>query len=311
MTTRCNFFYLSSQLSVELSETQSRYAFQASHHLLAQLHSTASNAALLTTDTQNTVQHWHLTGSTLQFVHSVYGHCSDASAALLFLSFSGQHLDIPTNAYLLGSGYRAYSPTKMRFHSPDTLSPFGAGGLNAYAYCAGDPINASDPSGHSRLRRSNSVPTLHAQPKLRRLSMPELQGVPAGLEKISHLPPMDKILSHLGNKDLINLSQTSKALANTIGARSLHRAKQLSDSMEILAAAEGNREGILPKHALEMAAERYPDYKPGAKDLMKVWQTSREADSYQGTSTTTSVFVGPRGILGIRQGHQKHYLSPI
>jgi hypothetical protein len=35
----------------------------------------------------------------------------------------------------------------MRFHAPDTLSPFGKGGINAYMYCAGDPVNHSDPSG--------------------------------------------------------------------------------------------------------------------------------------------------------------------
>ncbi|WP_147458691.1 RHS repeat-associated core domain-containing protein, partial [Pseudomonas savastanoi] len=36
----------------------------------------------------------------------------------------------------------------MRFNSPDSLSPFGKGGMNAYAYCAGDPVNRSDPTGH-------------------------------------------------------------------------------------------------------------------------------------------------------------------
>ncbi len=28
------------------------------------------------------------------------------------------------------------------------MSPFGKGGMNAYAYCAGDPVNRSDPTGH-------------------------------------------------------------------------------------------------------------------------------------------------------------------
>jgi hypothetical protein len=37
----------------------------------------------------------------------------------------------------------------MRFNSPDSLSPFGEGGLNAYAYCIGDPINRRDPTGHA------------------------------------------------------------------------------------------------------------------------------------------------------------------
>ncbi|MGY2189231.1 RHS repeat-associated core domain-containing protein [Pseudomonas sp. SDO5591_S426] len=48
----------------------------------------------------------------------------------------------------MGNGYRAFSPVLMKFNSPDTLSPFDKGGLNAYAYCLGDPINRADPNGH-------------------------------------------------------------------------------------------------------------------------------------------------------------------
>lgn len=79
--------------------------------------------------------------------YTVYGHdgCEQSSSVL---RFSGQRKEPATGHYLLGNGYRAFNPVLMRFLSPDSLSPMGAGGLNCYAYCAGDPVNNVDPSGH-------------------------------------------------------------------------------------------------------------------------------------------------------------------
>jgi RHS repeat-associated protein len=62
--------------------------------------------------------------------------------------FAGERQDELTGWYMPGS-YRPYDPVLMSFLSPDSESPFGAGGLNAYAYCAGDPINNIDPDGHA------------------------------------------------------------------------------------------------------------------------------------------------------------------
>jgi RHS repeat-associated protein len=61
--------------------------------------------------------------------------------------FTGQRLDEASGGYHLGQGHRMYSPRLMRFVSADMLSPFSDGGINAYAYCAGDPINRKDPDG--------------------------------------------------------------------------------------------------------------------------------------------------------------------
>ncbi|WP_247256760.1 RHS repeat-associated core domain-containing protein [Pseudomonas moorei] len=64
------------------------------------------------------------------------------------MGFNGQLREARLGWYLLGNGYRAYNTRLMRFHSPDSWSPFGGGGLNAYMYCVGDPVNRVDPTGH-------------------------------------------------------------------------------------------------------------------------------------------------------------------
>jgi RHS repeat-associated protein len=62
--------------------------------------------------------------------------------------FNGQRPDPVSGHFHLGNGYRAYNPVPGRFTAPDSWSPFGAGGINPYAYCTGDPVNRTDPSGH-------------------------------------------------------------------------------------------------------------------------------------------------------------------
>lgn len=82
--------------------------------------------------------------------YTAYGEHSSTETDSM-LGFKGEYLDTDTGQYVLGAGGqgRYYSASSMRFHTPDSLSPFGPGGPNLYAYCAeGDPVNFSDPSGH-------------------------------------------------------------------------------------------------------------------------------------------------------------------
>lgn len=78
---------------------------------------------------------------------SPYGNGKPSMETMPF-GFNGERIDRISGAYHLGNGYRAYNPVLMRFNCPDNLSPFGAGGINPYAYCSGDPVNCTDPSGH-------------------------------------------------------------------------------------------------------------------------------------------------------------------
>lgn len=79
------------------------------------------------------------------------------------VNFNGERLDRRAGVYLLGNGYRGFSPALMRFVAPDSWSPFDAGGLNSYAYCTGNPVASVDPSGHHQTRRNRAGLALSAQ----------------------------------------------------------------------------------------------------------------------------------------------------
>lgn len=76
--------------------------------------------------------------------YTAYGE-SDGTLAFL-LGFNAEPQQ--QGWYMLGRGYRAYSPYLKRFNRPDSESPFGEGGLNPYIYCQGNPVRFHDPSGH-------------------------------------------------------------------------------------------------------------------------------------------------------------------
>ena len=80
-----------------------------------------------------------------------YGQRQNQASQALILGIKGELLNGVTDGYVLGQGYRFYSPTIMRFFSPDSFSPFGSGGTNPYIFCADDPVNHADPTGHTLL----------------------------------------------------------------------------------------------------------------------------------------------------------------
>jgi RHS repeat-associated protein len=143
-------FYCKTRLATEIQGSVRNSIFQHEDQLLAQQrHENARiGSSLLATDQQRSVLNALCATGPQPAAYTPYGHRSPENGMLSLLGFNGERRDRQTGHYPLGNGYRQFNPELMRFNSPDSLSPFGDGGLNAYGYCVGDPVNRSDPTGH-------------------------------------------------------------------------------------------------------------------------------------------------------------------
>lgn len=146
-------FYQKSRLATQIQAGMQHSILQVDDHLLAQTsHSgKAAEIALLAADGLRSVVHVVGSGQHQAQAYTAYGYQAPTSGLHSLLGFAGERPDPVTGHYLLGNGYRAFNPVLMRFNSPDRLSPFGEGGVNAYVYCQGDPVSFKDPTGHIRI----------------------------------------------------------------------------------------------------------------------------------------------------------------
>ncbi|POD72853.1 RHS repeat-associated core domain-containing protein [Pseudomonas syringae group genomosp. 3] len=148
-------FYRDGVLASQLGASQNSTYMRGDGYLLAEQQ--GSDALLFSTSISNSVLSEVHPDGVSNRSYTVYGHSSGDNPPAGRLGYNGELHETETGWQLLGNGYRAYNPVLMRFHSPDSWSPFGEGGLNAYAYGEGDSVNGVDPTGHM-LRRPTSPP---------------------------------------------------------------------------------------------------------------------------------------------------------
>lgn len=86
-------------------------------------------AVLLVTDAQQSVLAGLRSQGRGSAAYTAYGFHSEQNAPGSGLCYAGQRPMPDTGHYLLGNGYRAFNTVLMRFNAPDSLSPFGRGGL--------------------------------------------------------------------------------------------------------------------------------------------------------------------------------------
>jgi RHS repeat-associated protein len=138
------FFYEHSQRVAEISELQNYRHFKVGAMPLGGIQSAATFKVV---ECMVFGQSHSVFGTfKVRLAYTPYGYAPSGDHSFL-IRFNGEDNDSVSGCYLLGNGRRCYSPSLRRFYSADKLSPFGAGGVNAYAYCQGDPVNNVDPSG--------------------------------------------------------------------------------------------------------------------------------------------------------------------
>ncbi|WP_164721180.1 RHS repeat-associated core domain-containing protein [Burkholderia stagnalis] len=140
--------YRDARLVSELRDGERIGYLRADERLLAHRRDgTQAQTVLYGIDQQQSVLLAVSGGEHRDLAYTPYGYRATDTDMPGLPGFNGEPLDPLTGGYLLGNGHRLYDPVLMRFHRPDTLSPFDGGGLNPYAYCLGDPINRIDPTG--------------------------------------------------------------------------------------------------------------------------------------------------------------------
>jgi RHS repeat-associated protein len=246
-------FYLDGRLATEIQGTEQRSIMQHDDQLLAQQQrqSGTVETRLLATDRQRSVLSLLNANPPCPLAYAPYGHRPLGNGLLSLLGFNGERSDPVTGHYLLGNGYRAFNPVLMRFNSPDSWSPFGKGGLNAYGYCAGDPVGSSDPTGRSRYfaivpraisRNTNKIikpnklspiPEIDETRPLRtpgsahRIDTPIAP--PQTTSPLESLPMdiFEKVTHTVAGTDMASLSQTSKTMNAKVTTVSDSRYQQM------------------------------------------------------------------------------------
>lgn len=220
---------------------------------------------LFAIDTNKTTLGAHATLATEEHAYTAFGYSSTLPATATLQGFNGELLDRLLGAYQLGLGFRAFAPGLMRFQSPDDLSPFGRGGTNCYAYCMGDPVNYTDPTGHVLVHLKNGqtlrtyknyavpVPHVFKPSKLRRTTSHASALNPNSPKYVR--PPEDHF-KRIGEPDIFesiisNLTfQDAAAFAKTSQSNRSYAVPVIERYMSIIAASDATmgaaRAGVLP-----------------------------------------------------------------
>ncbi len=123
-----------------------QYLLGDTHALAVQRSDAPTDPLLLLTDNAGSIVTEVDAEGTRPASYTAYGERQDDNGMHCLLAFNGELREEATGCYLLGSGYRAYTP-EHGFNSPDSMPPEEVG-INPYLYALGNPVKWGDPTGH-------------------------------------------------------------------------------------------------------------------------------------------------------------------
>lgn len=82
------------------------------------------------------------------YTYDAYGNTTDTGTFINSFAYTGTVIDTETGLYYMNARY--YDPMTGRFISEDSYRGDGEAFWHLYAYCNGDPVNATDPTGHAK-----------------------------------------------------------------------------------------------------------------------------------------------------------------
>lgn len=195
--------------------------------------------------------------------------------------FNGEVRDSHAGHYLLGN-YRVYSPALMRFHNPDSWSPFGDGGINPYAYVGNDPINATDPTGHMPLPRRKSSPDLLDS----RLGgpLPSLEPHPsarrASLQASNSQPRLNSLNQSQSNSRRSSLLSSNLSLYGSLDS--------MGSQTSIASGSSGGLSSVAQRYGKNVMA--YLKTVPRLEDHRSNWSVSKKQAYFTKSLTETEQF---------------------
>lgn len=289
-------FYQNRKITTVKTDKRSCSIFRSPQFALAErLSDSAESCNLLTVDIKGSVLAANDITPLESYNYSPYGNAIAIPSPRSLLAFNGERAE-RSGLYILGS-YRAYSVVLMRFLSPDILSPFGKGWINPYTYCAGDPINYTDPTGHMRKApRTPSENFSRYNKKLENLEK-ELTNKNNTIDNLKeqynkapqHMRKRERLYAHMGkNRPKTKLSQMEHMIEKI--DEDIHKLigkyektlKKLESTADLLEAEERSTTPHAPSprlfidyEAIARTHSTKPNYLPAAPDLRLLMEDVR------------------------------------